>query len=177
MDGWSDDHVDPQNPYAPDCASRAAEGFYVGALYGTVWGVLGRASASPISPSTPAMGALRSLSGTAPQSQPAGLGRREAAGYLRAFSRGAAGYGVAAASTAGVFGVFVGVVNAGTCACERFTGKKGWLNSAFGGAAAGLSVALLSRHTRTPPMVAGYVAGSAAITSIVAFATGPPLAS
>lgn len=34
MDGWSDEHVDPQNPYAPDCASRAAEGFYVGALYG-----------------------------------------------------------------------------------------------------------------------------------------------
>lgn len=67
------------------------------------------------------MGALRPLSGTAP----AGRGAK---GYIRAFSRSAAGYGVAAASTAGVFGVFVGVVNAGTCACERLTGcvAIGW---------------------------------------------------
>lgn len=31
---------------------------------------------------------------------------------------------MAAGSTAGVFGVFVGMVNAGTCACERF---RGWV--------------------------------------------------
>lgn len=55
--------------------------------------------------------------------------------------------------------------------------KKDWFNNAFGGAAAGLSVALLSRHTRTPQMLAAHVAGAAAITSVVAIATGPPVGS
>ena len=34
MDNWNVDPAEGQDPYAPDCASRAAEGFYVGALYG-----------------------------------------------------------------------------------------------------------------------------------------------
>lgn len=46
--------------------------------------------------------------------------------------------------------------------------KKDGFNNTCGGAAAGLSVALLSRHTRTPQMVAAHVVGAAAITSVVA---------
>lgn len=43
-------------------------------------------------------------------------------GYLRLFARGVAGYTSSALSSAGVFGVFVGVLNAGTCVCERLRG-------------------------------------------------------
>ncbi|CAM9451408.1 unnamed protein product [Ectocarpus sp. 13 AM-2016] len=177
MEDWN---IEPpetiHNDYAPDCASRAAEGFYVGALYGAVWGVIGRAAYAPTLPSTPAMGDLKPPSGL--QAQPtAGLETRGVSRHVRAFGRGAAGYGIVAASTAGVFGVFVGMVNAGTCGCERLRGKKDRFNNAFGGAAAGLSVALLSRHTRTPQMLAAHAAGAAAITSVVAIATGPPVGS
>lgn len=67
------------------------------------------------------MGDLKPPSGL--QAQPAaGLETRGVSRQVRAFGRGAAGYGVAAASTAGVFGVFVGMVNAGTCGCERLRG-------------------------------------------------------
>eukprot|EP00752_Nemacystus_decipiens_P006619 g5951.t1 len=183
MDGWNAEPPEDREPYAPDCASRGAEGFYVGALYGTVWGVLGRASSAPILPAT--TGALKTLSGpnSSSASRPAGLESQpqgisgSVSRHLRLFGRGAVGYGVAAASTAGVFGVFVGMVNAGTCACERSRGKKDWFNNTCGGAVAGFSVALLSRHTRAPRMVAAHVAGAAAITSFVAFATGPPVGS
>lgn len=34
MGDWNADPADVRDPYAPDCGSRAAEGFYVGALYG-----------------------------------------------------------------------------------------------------------------------------------------------
>ncbi|CAM9705200.1 unnamed protein product [Pylaiella littoralis] len=175
MGDWNADPADVRDPYAPDCGSRAAEGFYVGALYGVVWGVVGRLSSSPILPSTPTIRALKTT--PVPESHPAGLWNQGATRHLRTLGRGAAGYGMAAGSTAGVFGVFVGMVNAGTCACERFRGRKDWFNNMCGGAVAGLSVALLSRHTRTPQMIAAHIAGAAAITSIVAVATGPPVGS
>lgn len=52
--------------------------------------------------------------------------------------------------------------------------EKDWKNNMGGGGAAGLSVALLSRHTRTPRLLAAYAVGGAAITSVVAIATGRP---
>lgn len=60
---------------------------------------------------------------------------------------------------------------------SRSARKKDWFNNTCGGAVAGFSVALLSRYTRSPRMVAAHVAGAAAITSVVAFATGPPVGS
>jgi len=40
MDNWDvvDPHEAKEDPYAADCGSRAAEGFYVGALYGAYSG-------------------------------------------------------------------------------------------------------------------------------------------
>ena len=71
-------------------------------------------------------GGLNQLSAvTRPQTGGVGGAKLPAVGYFRAFGRGVAGYGVSAVSTAGVFGVFLGVVNAGTCACERF---RGWVS-------------------------------------------------
>ena len=35
MENWTVDSADVEGPYAPDCSSRAAEGFYSGALLGT----------------------------------------------------------------------------------------------------------------------------------------------
>ncbi|CAN0121508.1 unnamed protein product [Laminaria digitata] len=44
----------------------------------------------------------------------------------------------------------------------------------LGGGAAGTSVALLSRHTRTPRIIAAHALGAAAITSAVAIARDRP---
>ncbi|CAM9618339.1 unnamed protein product [Ascophyllum nodosum] len=174
MENWTVDSADVEGPYAPDCSSRAAEGFYSGALLGAVWGVIGRASSNEAMPSkSPSIGALgKSFSPHPPPRQD--VGRGGAVGHLRVFARGVAGYATSALSTAGVFGVFVGVLNAGTCACERLRGEKDWINNACGGTAAGLSVALLSRHTRSPRMLAAHAVGGAVITSVVAIATGGP---
>lgn len=57
-----------------------------------------------------------------------------------------------------------------------WTREKDWVNNMLGGGAAGLSVALLSRHTRTPRIMAAHAAGAAAITSVVAIARGRPAA-
>eukprot|EP00904_Undaria_pinnatifida_P007984 jgi/Undpi1/4315/HiC_scaffold_17.g07681.m1 len=121
-------------------------------------------------------GSFNRLSAPPPLQSGVGGGNFPVAHYFRAFGRGVAGYSVSAVSTAGVFGVFLGVVNAGTCACERLRGEKDWLNNMLGGGVAGLSVAMLSRHTRTPRIVLAHAVGAAAITSAVAIARGRPAA-
>ena len=67
-------------------------------------------------------GSFNRLSAPPPLQSGVGGGNFPVAHYFRAFGRGVAGYSVSAVSTAGVFGVFLGVVNAGTCACERLRG-------------------------------------------------------
>lgn len=60
-----------------------------------------------------------------------------------------------------------------SCATPVPTRTKDWINNCCGGAAAGFSVALLSKHTRSPRVMVAHAAGGAAITSIVALLANP----
>lgn len=160
---WQVDANDIQGPYAPNCASRAAEGFYSGALLGAVWGVVGHGQSSTILPLVQTREPPRSGGNAVDPTLVRGAERQ-----LQAFAKGVAGYTKSSLSTAGVFGVFVGVYHAGTCVCEHERGGKDWINSGVGGFAAGAAVAILSKHTRTPRIVGAHAVGGAAVTSLVA---------